>query len=137
MTPYRSPLSGPVSNLVIALGLITSFLVTPSLAASDSSKPDPDALTRSGWEHFYSLEYDQAVADFQKVVNARPDDPIAINHLLDAVLYRELYRYNALDTRLYSKQGFLTSKQVPLTDAAKKQVKDPTDRAFSPTIMPS
>jgi tetratricopeptide (TPR) repeat protein len=131
MTPYRSPRSGPAGNLVIALVLVTAFLVTPSRGVKDASKPDVEGLTRSGWDHFYSLEYDQAVADFQKVVNARPDDPIAINHLLDAVLYRELYRYNALDTRLYSKQGFLTSKQVPLTDTAKKQVKELTDRAFS------
>jgi tetratricopeptide (TPR) repeat protein len=131
MTPYRSPLSGPRSNLVIALFLVTALLVTPASAGADSAKPDLDALTRSAWEHFYSLEYDQAIQDFQKVLNARPDDPIAVNHLLDAVLYRELYRYNALDTRLYSKQGFLTSKQVPLTDAAKKQVRDLADRAFS------
>ncbi|HET7873246.1 MAG TPA: hypothetical protein VFL42_12085, partial [Terriglobales bacterium] len=96
MTPYRSPRSGPAGNPVIALVLVTAFLVTPGIASSDSSKPDLDALTRSGWDHFYSLEYDQAIADFQKVVNARTDDPVAINHLLDAVLYRELYRYNAL-----------------------------------------
>lgn len=131
MTPYRTPLSGPAGNLARALFLVTVFLVTPSWAAPDSAKPDLDALTRDGWEHFYSLEYDQAIRDFQAVVNARPDDPAAVNHLLDAVLYSELYRYNALDTRLYSKEGFLTSKQVPLTESAKKQIRDLSDRAMS------
>jgi tetratricopeptide (TPR) repeat protein len=131
MTPYRDPFSARLGNLAAALFLVTVFLVNPACAAPEHAKPDLDALTRAGWEHFYSLEYDQAIRDFETVLNARPDDPIAVNHLLDAVLFSELYKYNALDTRLYSKQGFLTSKQVPLTDEAKRRVRELSDRAMS------
>jgi tetratricopeptide (TPR) repeat protein len=88
-------------------------------------------LTRKGWDHFYSLEYEQAINDFQQVVNARPDDASAVNHLLDAILYSELYKYNALDTRLYAKEGFLTSKQVPLSTSTKSLIKELADRAMS------
>ncbi|MBZ5534175.1 MAG: hypothetical protein LAO20_22345 [Acidobacteriia bacterium] len=93
-------------------------------------KPDYDALTRSGFEHFYSLEYDQAIRDFKQALEARSDDAKAMNHLLEAVLFQQLHKYNALDTRLYAKQGFVTSKQVPVDAATKKQLMDLADRCM-------
>lgn len=47
----------------------------------------------------------------------------AVNHVLDAVLYRELYKYNALDARLYATRGFIFSKQVPMDSAVKGGIK--------------
>jgi TolA-binding protein len=64
-------------TLVIALG------VTSAWGGTASAAPASDALTKSGFEHFYSLEYDQAIQDFQKVVDANPDDPKALNHLIE------------------------------------------------------
>lgn len=95
------------------------------------NKADFDALTQSGFEHFYSLEYDQAIRNFQKALEARPDEPKAINHLLEARLFQQLYKYNALDTRLYTKQRFLTSKQVPIEPAVRKQLAELTEQAMA------
>ena len=120
MTPYRSPLPVPPKRVFFLLFALVALGVTAARGGS-AEKPDFDALTRTGFEHFYSLEYDQAIQDFQKAWEARPDEPKAINHLLEARLFQQLYRYNALDTRLYSKQRFLTSKQVPIEPATKKQ----------------
>jgi hypothetical protein len=50
---------------------------------------------------------------------------------LDALIYRELYRYNALDTRLYSKQGFINSKQVPINASLKQRIKELTDQSLA------
>jgi tetratricopeptide (TPR) repeat protein len=47
------------------------------------------------------------------------------------VLYRELYKFNALDTRLYAKQGLIFSKQVPIDPEAKEQLRTLSDRAMS------
>lgn len=131
MTPYRTPVLPSPGNILPVLLLVTTLLVTSGWCSSGPKTLNYDALTRQGWDHFYSLEYDQAVDDFQQVVNARPDDASAVNHLLDAILYRELYRYNALDTKLYAKQGFLTSKQVPLSASSKSEIKDLSERALS------
>lgn len=131
MTPYRTPVLPSPGNILPVLLLVTTLLVTSGWCASGPKTPDYDALTRKGWDHFYSLEYDQAIDDFQQVVNARPDDASAVNHLLDAILYSELYKYNALDTRLYAKEGFLTSKQVPLSTSTKSHIKELADRAMS------
>jgi tetratricopeptide (TPR) repeat protein len=100
-------------------------------AGSPGEKPDYDTLTRDGFQHFYSLQYDEAIRDFQGALEARPDEPRALNHLLEAELFQELYRYNALDTRLYTKQRFLTSKHVPIDPAKKKQLLDLMQRASS------
>ena len=57
-----------------------------------------DPLSAKGFEHFYSLEYDEAVAEFEKEIVAKPSDPEPYNHLAQALLYRELYRGGALET---------------------------------------
>src|SRR5205085_9577839 len=41
-----------------------------------------------------------------------PNDPFAVNHLLQAVLLKEMYRLNALDTTLYTDNGFIAGKPL-------------------------
>ena len=101
------------------------------MAADTPKAASIEALTRSGFEHYYSLEYDQAVKEFQKALELSPDDPRAYNHLLEALLFRELYRHDALDTSLYLQEGFLNSKQITLEPAVRQQIKDLTDKANS------
>jgi hypothetical protein len=43
----------------------------------------------------------------------------------------KLYKYNALDARLYTRQGFIFSKQVPMDSAIKGGIKDLTEWALS------
>lgn len=128
MTPYRFPLPRTLKNAVFVVLGVVGLGVTAGFAGS-AEKADFDALTRDGFDHFYSLEYDQAIRDFQRAWETRPDEPRAINHLLEARLFQQLYRYNALDTRLYTKQRFLTSKQVPITPSTKKQLLALADQA--------
>ncbi len=105
--------------------------MSPLGAGSAPDKPDFDALTKSGFNHYYNLEYDQAIHDFQRAWEARPDDSKALNHLLEAVLFQELYQHNALDTHLYTKQRFLSSKQVPVDPAVKKRIMELVQRAMA------
>lgn len=130
MTPYRPPLFRPSGNLCFLLFLVTVLVVTPMRGSGGPEKPDFESLTRSGWEHFYNLEYEQALADFEKALEARPDSAAAVNHVLDGVLYRELYKYNALDTRTYAREGFISSKPAPIDSSVKRRIRDLTDRAM-------
>jgi len=131
MRPYRYSFPQLGKNLLFSFVLLSTLGVTPAGAGSPANKGDFEALTHSGLEHFYSLEYDQAIRDFQKALEVRPDEPKAINHLLEARLFQQLYKYNALDTRLYIKQRFLSSKQVPIEPAAKKQLNELTEQAMA------
>ncbi len=74
-----------------------------------------DAITRKGFDAFYNLDYDKAVKDFEVALQAHPDDPFAVNHLLSAVIFKELLRIGALDTEAYASDNFLDKKYlVPL-----------------------
>jgi tetratricopeptide (TPR) repeat protein len=55
-----------------------------------------------GFEHFYNLEYDQAIAEFRGLVAKQPDNPNYHNHLAQAILYREMFRAGALESELVS-----------------------------------
>lgn len=131
MTPYRPTLRLKLAK-VLVLALFFIGLAVQAAFTDDSGKPNSsDAVTRSGFEHYYSLEYDKALRDFQKAAEANPDDARAYNHLLEAVLFRELYRHDALDTSLYTQDGFLNSRQIVLDPAVKQQIKDLTEKALA------
>ncbi len=137
MRPYWRPcgardIGGKLCTIAIIL-LVTAGAAragnAPSGIANLKFRPN-DANTRSGFEHLYNLEYDQAVREFELALKAHPDDPFTTNHLLSGVLFRELYRTGALDTELYSKNGFLTSKQFPIDPKIQAQIKSLMERAF-------
>jgi len=61
-----------------------------------------DPLIQTGFDHFYNLEYDEAIAAFRQYVAQHPDEPRGYNHLAQSILYREMYRTGALETELVS-----------------------------------
>lgn len=87
-------------------------------AAPSSSHP----ATLSGFQHYYDLDLDTAVRDFERAYAEHPQDPFAVNHLLAAVLIRELLRVGALDTSLYSSNSFITRKEYPIDPAVRDRV---------------
>lgn len=131
----RHPLGGgALLLLLVALCFVpgVSALVTsdpPAANATLTGPPPQDAFTRSAFEHYYNLEYAAALADFERALKAHPDDPFAVNHLLSAVLYRELYRVGALDTGLYSNNSFITKKRLAFDPKVSARVKELADRA--------
>src|SRR5205085_2894979 len=72
----------------------------------------------------------QAVREFELALKSHPDDAAATNHLLSSVLFRELFRIGALDTELYSKNSFLTSKQFPMDTKIQAQIKGLIEQAL-------
>ena len=82
----------------------------PSGIANLTFHPN-DANTRSGFEHLYNLEYDQAVREFELALKAHPDDAFATNHLLSgdrAAIRRQ--------TALLALQGLIC--RLPRAEAA-------------------
>lgn len=139
MKPYRvSPFSACWCLLVFLLVISPPGIIA---VAKDKRKEKPaappvptyhltDAATRAGFDHFYNLEYDKAVRNFEQSVQEHPDDPFAVNHLLSAVLFREFYRIGALDTELYAKNSFLDKKKYPIDPKEQERIKQLMDRAL-------
>jgi tetratricopeptide (TPR) repeat protein len=98
----------------------------PAPAVGPITGPPPeDNLARSGFDRFYNLDYERAIRDFENDLKAHPDDPFAVNHLLTARLFHELYRMGVLDTGYYSNNSFLSQplrKPDPKEQAQIKQL---------------
>ena len=85
-----------------------------------------------GFDHFYNLEYDAALADFRKAIAADPANPRLHNHVAQTVLYRELYRVGALESELVSGSNpFLRRPKVNPTPEDEKQFDDAIAAAIS------
>jgi tetratricopeptide (TPR) repeat protein len=89
------------------------------------------ALTKSGLDSYYNTNYDAAIRDFEKVLAARPDDPGAMNHLIAAYMFRELYRAGALNTTMYSGDSFISQKRpVAIDPKTRGKIVDLTERSL-------
>jgi tetratricopeptide (TPR) repeat protein len=89
-----------------ALGL--GAVTTP--AGVDTNPLNLDPQVRQAFDRFYILDYDGALARFEKVQQKNPDNPLAVDYVMDAVIFRELYRLDLLDTTFYAHDGFLNGK---------------------------
>jgi tetratricopeptide (TPR) repeat protein len=76
------------------------LLLLVSLLISTAWAGDP--LVERGFVHFYNLEYDEAIADFQSATAAHPNDPELHNHLAQTIVFQEMYRDGALESELVS-----------------------------------
>jgi tetratricopeptide (TPR) repeat protein len=128
MTPYGTAVRWPVFVRGVLLCSLVGALINAGVVTAWAQPPDiphisSEPLTKSGFEHYYSLEYEKALADFQKVQQAHPDDPNAINHVLEAIIFREIYRSGALETAQYAGNSFLDKKKVDVAPDVQQQIK--------------
>jgi len=91
-----------------------------------------DATTRTGFEYFYDLEYEKSIREFETALAAHPDDPFAVNHLLSATIFNELYRIGALDTEAYASDNFINKKPLqPLDPKVQAKVNQLSERGIA------
>ena len=79
----------------------------------DTSFRPSDPLNAPAFDHYYNLDYDLAIQEFDQVLHRHPDDPLAVNHLMTAILIRELYRMGALNSGEYSSDSFIGQVHRP------------------------
>lgn len=107
------------------LGIV--FLAIPAMFAA--SLRDTVAA-QPGFEHFYNLEYDEALADFTADA-ARTSTPDAYNHIAQALLYRQMYRAGLLSSDFFVGTKFVHQPKVPLSEADEALFHDSINRALS------
>jgi len=126
-------LSLAVLPLVLLAGPALAATAPPEkLDAAQHSNPlNFDPVVRDGYEHIYNLDYDRALSRFESVLKAHPDDPMAHGYVLMAMVFRELYHQDLLDTTYYAHDNFLTSKRnVPVPEATRQRIESLTDTAI-------
>lgn len=113
------------------------FLIAFCISALAQAPPDPKVLhgaphdpqTNVAFDHFYNMEYDRAEQEFERIVEKHPGDAFALNHLLTAVLMRDLYDTGAMNTGDYANDSFIGRTPRPTDPKIKERIKDLVRRA--------
>jgi tetratricopeptide (TPR) repeat protein len=117
--------------------LIATALAVP--VSADSYNPaahtDPINLTpalREAHEHFYTLDFDGALARFEAIQRDHPQSAIVTGYMLMTLIFRELYRQDLLDTTYYAHDSFLTSRRnVPVPQDVRDRIESLTNSAVA------
>lgn len=104
--------------------LLALISVVPALAE--------DPLLVQGFDHFYSLEYDDALADFSKSLEQNPNDPNRQNHVAQTILYRAMFQAGALESELVTGSNpFLRRDKVNPGPEDQKRFDDAITRSLA------
>src|ERR1700690_2858320 len=92
----------------------------------------PDAAAEAGFQHFYNLEYDDALAVFRAEAASNPNSPEALNHIAQTILYREMFRTGTLETQMVTGNNpFLRRSEMKISKADEQELLDSLARAIS------
>ena len=106
------------------LGVSALVFLAPVLAQ--------DTPVARGFDHFYNLEYDQALAEFEAAQRQDPQAIAPYNHIAQTLLYREMYRNGALETELVSGNNpFLRREKMNPSPEVQKEFTEAIDKAIS------
>jgi tetratricopeptide (TPR) repeat protein len=91
-----------------------------------------EPVVTRGFDHFYNLEYDQALADFQQASEKDQASPDLHNHIAQTLLFREMYRDGALESELVSgNNSFLRRPKLNPTPQTEAEFLREIDRAMA------
>jgi len=95
------------------------------LALIASSLGGQQPLIDEGFTHFYNLDYDQAIAVFEKAIARYPGLPDLHNHLAQTLIFREMFRNGALESELVSgSNSFLRRPKLNPSPETEKRILD-------------
>jgi tetratricopeptide (TPR) repeat protein len=125
-----------------ALLILVGFLVSISIPGYSQAQASPsapstsphhaeqyDALVESAYDHFYNMEYEKAIPEFEKNLEKHPNDPFAVNHMLTGILMRNLYETGAMNTGDYANDSFIGRAPRATDQKVKDRIKDLAQRA--------
>ena len=120
----------PMRSCLVSLVLLCLLLPGHACRAAAPASPNPhtdplnfDPVVRQGYALLYNLDYDGALAKFDAVIKAHPQEPIAYAYALQAMIFRELYHQDLLDTTYYAHDSFLTTqRRVDIPEASRQRI---------------
>lgn len=117
----------PALTAIILL-VLAQVCLAADPAVSTVLRPS-DPLNQAAFEHYYNLDYDAAIQDFERILARHSNDPFAVNHLLSAIQVRELYRMGAMNTGEYANDSFIGQAHRPADPAQRERIKQLVEQA--------
>jgi tetratricopeptide (TPR) repeat protein len=111
----------------------TGFFWGSSLALLlAAGAPAQTSAVDEGFTHFYNLEYDEAIASFEKAIAQNPNVPDYHNHLAQSLIFREMFRDGALESELVSgNNSFLRRPKLNPTPEVERRILDEIAKSMS------
>ena len=110
---------------LLAQALISLLALAAPMAAQET-------LVDRGFDHFYNLEYDQAIADFEQAIAQNHDTPDLHNHLAQTLVFREMFRDGALESELVSgNNSFLRRPKLNPSPETERRFLDEVAKAMA------
>src|SRR5713101_9842178 len=86
----------------------------------------------SAFNHFYNLEYDQAIAELEQGLAGKPDSFNLHNYLAQCIQFREMFKVRALESELVTgNNSFLRRPKIDTTPEIEKRFFDEIGKAMS------
>src|ERR1019366_1178799 len=102
------------------------------LALAASPLGGQQSLDDEGFNDFYNLDYDQAIAVFEKAIARNPEQPGLHNHLAQTLIFREMYRDGALESELVSgNNSFLRRPKLNPSPETENRILEEIGKAMS------
>jgi tetratricopeptide (TPR) repeat protein len=106
-------------------------VVVPLVLARGEQLPAQNVLGDAAFDHFYNLEYDQALAGFVAATAKAPESPDAYNHVAQTILFREMFRAGMLQSEMLTgSNSFLKMPRIEMRAADQQQFSDAVRRAM-------
>ena len=118
---FQRPRLLPILILGIAFCSLAAGQVEPASQPIHATPRDPQ--TDVAFDHFYNMEYDRATQEFERILEKRPNDPFAVNHLLTAILMHDLYETGSMNTGDYTNDSFIGRTPRPTDPRIKVRIK--------------
>ena len=110
---------------------IALWALLPALVLGQSALVE-DQQAEPGYQHFYNLEFPEALAEFRAEVAKYPNSPDAYNHVAHAILYREMFRSGALESELVTGSNpFLRREGLNVSKTDDQEFQDSINRALA------
>jgi len=114
-----------------ALVLIPLVVLVPLAFARGGNLSTLSVLDDPSFDHFYNLEYDQALAGFVAGAAKAPQSADLQNHIAQTILFREMFRAGMLQSQmLTSSNSFLRMPRIEMSAADQQQFTEAIGRAM-------
>jgi tetratricopeptide (TPR) repeat protein len=108
------------------------LLAVAAAPLGGQQRPIDQRLIDQGFNHFYNLEYDQAIAVFERAIARNPGLPDLHNHLAQSLIFREMFRNGALESELVSgSNSFLRRPKLNPTPETETRILDEIAKAMA------
>jgi tetratricopeptide (TPR) repeat protein len=100
-------------------------------AAAFAGSLHETVIAQPGFDFFYNLQYDEALAVFLAEAERNPSSADNFNHIAQTVLWKEMYRAGMLSSEFIGGTQFVHYPKLVLTEEQQKQFNDALNRAMS------